>query len=243
MEKYVRAKRYGEAWRMFICPRAALWTPLLHQQVESFSRSLLQVHILMQCVIRSVFFSAVREMGKSPNKIKNELFRRLRRQQHDALWCNRKSLKPNSWRRRRVEIQTGLKMFPWNDKSPRGTDGVTSKALFVRGFTQTLLKYEYRCLSKNRLVEIEELIKFFTQVEVIKYRCSLQYKSKKCSSEGHSCWPFLCKANWTSCHINTNIGLDPNIWLMGYLFDGWVFVFQVLDSDFFLIFASNRLFL
>lgn len=60
MEKYVRAKRYGEALHMFICPRAALWTPLLHQQVESFSRSFLQVHILMQGVIRSVFLGSAR---------------------------------------------------------------------------------------------------------------------------------------------------------------------------------------
>lgn len=40
MEKYACAKKYGKAWHMFICPRAELWTPLLQQQVETFSPSL-----------------------------------------------------------------------------------------------------------------------------------------------------------------------------------------------------------
>ncbi len=66
MEKYARAKRYGKAWHMFTCPRAALWTPLLQQQVESFSPSLLQIHILMQ--EQSFVFSTACEWESLPIK-------------------------------------------------------------------------------------------------------------------------------------------------------------------------------
>lgn len=47
MEKYVRAKRYGKAWHVFICPQAELWIPLLQQQVESLPPSFFLIHTVI----------------------------------------------------------------------------------------------------------------------------------------------------------------------------------------------------
>lgn len=74
MEKYVHAKRYGEAWHMFACPRAGLWIPLLQQQVESFvlllcSNTRSDVGVILLLCLR---------MGKSSHKVKNKLLRTVR---------------------------------------------------------------------------------------------------------------------------------------------------------------------
>ncbi len=47
------------------------------------------------------------------------------------------------------------------------------------------------------------LTQLLYSVKVIKYRfwMYVKYKSKKFPSEGHFYRPFLCKANWTLCHI------------------------------------------
>lgn len=46
MEKYVRAKRYGKAWHMFVCPRAELCvdSPCCNSRWSLFSPPVIHSH-------------------------------------------------------------------------------------------------------------------------------------------------------------------------------------------------------
>lgn len=75
MEKFEGAKRYGKAWRMFTCPRGLLRTPLVEQQVESFSLSCppSNAHIDAGVIPRL----ECGKTGKPPDRIENKLLRTL----------------------------------------------------------------------------------------------------------------------------------------------------------------------